>query len=132
MDELFCKKSVFCILYLIFFFLGTICGVLLVRSFSAAEGPWLVSYCGALSACSAGMWRLLAWVRPLVLAWLAGLSGFGCRLIPWLIALRGALMAYEAAACCVCGQSPRGVLLRGLVILPLFFSLCRQGWIRGF
>lgn len=140
MGQLKCKNSVFCVLFFFSFSLGTICGVLLFRLAAGSHGGWLLAYCGALP--EADGWSMaLSLLRPLAVAALAGLVPWGRRCLPWLIGLRGLLMAYAAAACFSCGQSGLWLVLRGLALLPVYFAVCRwvfgrwgqreRSWVRG-
>lgn len=122
-----CKKSLFCVRFLFFFFLGTICGVLLFRCLAAAEGDWILRYSQALfRAEQSGLWSaLFSAIRPVLLAALMGIVPWGRRFLPVLIVGRGMLMAYAAAACFVCGVQPGWLILRGLALLPVFYTVCR-------
>lgn len=123
-----CRKSVFCVQFLAFFLLGTICGIWLYRCLAGCEYGWLNSYCALLGqgARRDGWTLLLTWGRPLVLAWLASIHPVGFRALPVLIWGRGLLTAYSACACLRAGLSPGTVILRGLVLLPLFYWLCSR------
>lgn len=126
MDELFCKKSVFCILYLIFFFLGTICGVLLFWYFSKTHSLWIASYCSALTQAPYPdlVSRLLFVCWPVFAVIALGLLPGGRRMILPFVLFRGCLLAYAAAAFYVCGRSFGGQLLWEMAVLPVFFCLC--------
>ena len=128
MDEYFCKKSVFCILYLVFFFLGTICGVLLFWYFSGTHAAWIRSYCSALAdaPCPGPALRLLFVSWPLLAVIALGIMPVGKRLILPFVLFRGILLAYSAAAFYICGRSFGGQLLWELAVLPVFFYLCER------
>ena len=119
-----CRNSVFCVQFLFFFLLGTICGIWLYHCGSA----WMAGYCVLLGQAPVrDGWSLgLAWLRPLVIAWLASIHPLGDRVVPVLIVVRGLLTAYSTCACLRAGLPTEPVLLRGLVLLPLFYWLCRR------
>lgn len=126
MTALFCKKSVFSILFLFFFIGGTICGVLLLRAVFFLRPDWLSQYCTALITTEpAGVLRhLLFLVYPLLCVIAVGLTPLRRHIIPVLIALRGCLLAYSCSAFYVCGISWFAFLMRQLLLLPLFYLLC--------
>lgn len=125
-----CKKSVFCILFLIYFFLGTICGVILFHCLLGTHSPWIPAYCEALGNLEhPGVVTLLFfWCRPLALAVLLGLSPLGSRLVPLLILARGCLSAYLTSFYYASGLSPLSAVLRWLILLPVFYMLCRWAY----
>ena len=125
-----CKKSVFCILFLICFFLGTICGMILFHCLLGAHSGWISAYCTALDQLERpGLWKLLFfWCRPLILAFVLGLSPAGSRFIPILIFLRGCMSSYLTSFCYASGVSPLSAVLRWLVLLPVFYALCRWAY----
>ena len=97
---------------------------------SGSGYAWLNGYClliGQAPVRDGWSW-LLAWLRPLVMAWLASIHPLGGRVLPVLILLRGLLTAYSTCACLRAGLPPEPVLLRGLVLLPLFYWLCRRAY----
>ena len=114
-----CKNSVFCMLFLVSFAFGTICGVLLFRLLADCENDWILVYGRSLPA-SYG----LGWLRPLLLAALLGLVGWGRLMIPVLIFCRGLLMAYLVSVLHSCSLGLGSALFRGLIMLPLFFLIC--------
>ena len=127
-----CKKSVFCILFLLCYFLGTICGVLLFRFLAGANDGWVRRYSAALFCETPDGWNVLfSFCRPLLLAAAAGMLSCGNRLIVWLIVLRGALTAYAAAAAWAAGCSLTPLLMRGIILMPLFFAVCRWAYYRN-
>ncbi len=127
MPQFKCKNAVFAIWFFLFFLLGTICGALLFRLISRSSGSWIKAYCLALSdgglPSLASMLFLL--LRPILLVLVAGILPGGYRILPVIIFFRGCLMAYAASACFVSGISPAFVIVRGFVLLPLFYFLCR-------
>ena len=120
-----CRNSVFCVKFLVFFLLGTICGIWLYRCLAELETLWLEPYCSLLGTASVFS-ACLAALRPLILAGLACIHPWGCRVVPLLIGVRGLLTVYSACAVLRAGLPPGGVILRGLVILPAFYWLCRR------
>ena len=126
MTGLFCKKSVFSILFLVFFIGGTICGVLLLRVVFLMRPDWLDQYCAVIyhAEPSDRLRHLLFLAYPLLSVVAAGLTPFKLRIIPILILLRGCLLAYSCSAFYVCGLSCFGFLIPQLFILPLFYLLC--------
>jgi len=122
-----CRKSLFCILFLFFFSLGTICGVLSFRYLAELCSGWMYLYCGSLHPLRNGLFLpfVFSWLRPLLLAFLMRMVPWGKRVLPVLIFSRGFLTAYSAAACFSCGQPPVWVIVRGMTLLPLFYALCR-------
>ena len=127
-----CKKSVFCILFLLCYFLGTICGVLLFRFLAGSNDSWVRRYSTVLFCETPNGWYVLfSFSRPLVFAAAAGMLSCGNRLIFWLIMLRGALAAYAAAAVWAAGCSLMPPLMRGIILMPLFFAVCRWAYDRN-
>jgi len=118
-----CRISVFCILYLVLFLLGTICGVLLFRLLCSRQDGWILAYSRVLSEETLPGSRLFSWLRPLIVVVLLGLVPWGKRFIPVLIVLRGLLMAYFVSALFACGQPMGPAVLRGATMLPLFFAV---------
>lgn len=122
-----CKNAVFSVLFFVSFCLGTIFGVFLLRVISKNGSEWLTSYCTVLEqaeALSPGS-ALFALLRPVMLVFVAGMIPKGYRLLPVLIFFRGCLTAYTASACYITGMTLSLVILRGLVLLPLFYFFCR-------
>ena len=122
-----CKNTVFSISFFFFFILGTICGTLLFRLISRSGSDWITAYCLALadSDLPSLVSLLFLLLRPILLVLVAGILPGGYRLLPALIFFRGCLMAYSASACFVTGISPAFVIVRGFVLLPLFYFFCR-------
>lgn len=125
-----CKKSVFCILFLFFFFIGTICGVLLFQLQYHVQHTWIVSYGkGLLPERSFDLWRLFfVSLRPLLLAFLLGSLSFGWRLIPLLIVGRGCLISYLFSLASLCETPVSALFLRELLLLSSFYFLVRWAY----
>lgn len=125
-----CKKSVFCILFFIFFFLGTICGVFLFQLQYRAQHTWIVSYGKVLlPERSCDLWRLFfVSLRPLLFCILLGLLSFGWRLIPLLIFGRGCLVSYLFSLASLCETPVSALFLRELFLLSSFFFLVRWAY----
>ena len=131
MRFLFCKKSVFSILFLISFLLGTTCGVLLFRYIHVAHRLWISDY-GLLlaSVSSAGiLLRLLFVLVPFFALYLLGLFSEGFRMVPFLIAVRGCILAYYFSCCYVSGISVRSVIIKNIVLLPLYYYFSGYIWV---
>lgn len=126
MTTLFCKKTVFSILFLISFAVGTICGVLLFRLMLPRGQDWILDYCVSLrhSMSVPPIFQVLLLVRPFLIVFAAGLLPFRRKLIPALIALRGCLLAYTCSAFYSCDVVFTAYLLRNLLCLPLYYSFC--------
>ena len=120
-----CKNAVFSIVFLFFFFLGTICGIFLFRCIAQSQSLWLRDYCTALSGAFSGPGAVAALLRPLLVVLAVGMFPFGHRLLPLIIFFRGCLMAYCFSACFAAGLSPELPMLRGVLLLPLFYFFCR-------
>ena len=115
-----CKFSVFCILFLVLFSLGTICGVLFFRLLADYENNWIWAYGWSLLP----LYRLGSYIRPLVLAGAMSLVTWGKHCVLLLVFCRGLLMSYAISAFYACGQDMGLLLVQGLVILPLFYLVC--------
>ena len=127
----FCKKSVFSVLFLVSFLLGTICGILLFRSVFVLHPGWIVDYGTALSMGTSrgGISCLFFSVMPFLVLFLLGMFSAGYRLIPALISVRGCLLCYYMSCCHVSGSVFGAVLCRNLFLLPLFYLLSRHIWV---
>lgn len=126
-----CKKSVFCICFLIFFFLGTISGVFmfccLLRSteghlFCALDFPGVVSE-GVVSV-------LFSVLRPLSLVALFAFHPRGYAAVFPMIVIRGFLISYCFSAVWFSETAFWPFILKELVVLPLFYCLCRWVYFR--
>ena len=126
-----CKNSVFCILFLVFFSLGTICGSLLISILMRSDLRWLQNYCQALRLSSVhdiSTWCLF-FARPLLIAYTLSCVSFGDRLVLPYIAIRGCFCSYLFAALYISDCPFTVVLLRELILMPLFYMLCRRTWL---
>ena len=122
-----CKNSVFCVFFLLCFFVGTICGALLFRIFVRLHRVWIEVYCAELFSNEKASYLqlLLSGVRPILLIPIISCFTFGKRIIPFLIMLRGCGVAYllSAAFCAQCGMFP--LILWQFFLLVSFFCVCR-------
>lgn len=127
-----CKKSAFCILFLLFFGFGTICGIVLFQCLVNHHSTWITVYCKTLvSTGRPPFFTLLFFAcRPLLVAALLGCASGGYRAIPFLIAVRGFLTAYFMSAYFVSALSPIGLVLRDALLLPFFYVLCYRAYDR--
>ena len=127
----FCKKSVFSVLFLLSFLLGTICGVLLFRCVYVYHSDWIVDYGSALFiridriSISCLAFALI----PFVSLFLLSIFPEGYRVLPVLIAVRGCLLCYFLCLCHVGGISYGAVFCRNLFLLPLFYFVSRHIWV---
>jgi len=119
-----CKNSVFCAKFLLFFLVGTICGTWLFGCLNAADFVYWELF-GTLSGKNAGWSLMLSVLRPLVIAGLACVHPYGYAVLSALVVARGLLMSYAFCAVLHAGVSPCPLVLRGVVLLPIFYGLCR-------
>ena len=119
-----CKNSVFCAQFLFFFLVGTICGTWLYRC-SDSVGIARLELTGLMTEEAVDWSSVLSVLRPLVMAGLACIHPFGYHVLPVLVTMRGLLMSYAFCAVLCAGLSPGPLILRGMLLLPLFYSLCR-------
>ena len=127
MEALFCRKSVFSITFLVFFCVGTICGVLLLQFFLDADPLWLSAYGKALSRGN-GLWsfrRILFLLWPPALAAAVGVAGLQGAGYPLLILMRGCTASYTAAAYYLSGHGFFDFVLPECVLLVCFYLICR-------
>ena len=121
-----CKNSVFCVYFLFFFFVGTICGVFCYSLQISSDLDFVSYYSVAISEslfdCS--LLSFLAAARPFVFVAFLALTSFGHRFLFLLIAVRGFMTAYTAAALWIGNCDLFLIFIRGLVLLPLFYGLC--------
>lgn len=131
---IFCKKSVFGILFFGCFGLGTIYGAVLARAGAVSDFPWLCSYCQALTAAAPPGIGLRLWFRalPFGIAVLLGHLPGATRLLPLLVALRGVLLSYCLAVCYLARIPATGYWLWSAALLPLFYMLCQKIWLNAF
>ena len=127
----FCKKSVFSVIFLVFFLIGTICGIFLFRALYYSNAKWLIEYCRALECMYVpGMlYQLLFLLLPFLCVFAAGLTSFCRKLIPGLVAARGMVFSYFICAIITVDFDCRTVFLRNLILLPLFYVFCRYVFI---
>lgn len=124
-----CKNSVFAVLFLVCFLLGSLCGVLLLRMGLCQNAQWIIFYCRAMDPLT-GIRLLemsLLWACPMLLVVLIGFMSWQ-RLLPWLIAVRGLVLSYTMAAYWSAGLSLWAPARRNVVLLPLFYALCCWVW----
>ena len=127
----FCKNSVFCALFLFLFTMGTICGSYLLRCILRSDAGWMLSYCnliqsGSVSKVILGVWfLLLPFLSVLCIYFFPGKD----KLVLVLVFIRGCIVAYTLGAFYTMGVSLSGVLLRTLLLLPLFYWVCRKVWV---
>ena len=128
----FCKNSVFSILFLVLFLLGTICGIFLFRAMYVLHAGWITEYGTALMEPSShgALSCLFALLLPFLLLFLFGILPEGHRLILLLVAVRGCLLCYCLCCCQISGAGFYSVLIRNLFLLPLFFLFSRYVWAR--
>ena len=126
----FCKKSLFSIQFLFFFFCGTISGVLLLRCLLHADGFWLAAYCADLQKVAPKSFWMFLWflLLPFLCAIAIGFSPYKKKLFPILFFLRGCVYAYTVGAYYSAGVSLFGILLRSMLFIPVFFTLCYWLW----
>jgi len=126
-----CKKSVFCILFLFFFVIGTICGSVLFSVILHSNYGWLCDYCASLDYVTAKDLSslLLFYARPLLFVFLFGVLFPGSKWILFFVAIRGCLCSYLFAAMYYSGCFMTGILMRQFVLLPAFYFICRQAWV---
>lgn len=120
-----CKKSVFCIYFLILLFCGTISGIFCFRCIWGTDNTWLISYSRSL-ALSAGILDIgtcLCLLRPyFVLVLVSFLPRSNCVMLV-LIFLRGFLTSYYCSALWSGGCEVSQIILRCAVLLPAFFLI---------
>lgn len=126
MEYVKCKNSVFCVRFLIFFLIGTICGIWLFRCLAPGHAAWLSNYCFMLEHATFSSFTsaTLPWFRPLALVVIIHYSSLTKYLLPVLIVFRGMLTTYSFCAIRLSGSSPGVFLFRGVLLLPLFYLLC--------
>lgn len=126
-DSLKCRNSVFCVLFLALFLLGTICGILLLNLFSQSQPGWLTSYCRSIGWIDFDrvFGTVFVWTAPIIAVWLTGMLPFSGRMILVLILFRGVLAGYAAAAYWRAGMEPWSLAIREGFLLPLFYVLCQ-------
>lgn len=126
----FCKNSVFCVLFYVSFFLGTICGVLFLRCMLVNNYLWLSAYCHELQRTAPNSFLLLGWFQllPFLAAVLIYFLPHKDKLFPALIFLRGCISAYTVGAYYMLDVPLADILLYSLLLFPAFFAVCRWLW----
>ena len=126
----FCKNSVFCVLFLLFFLMGTICGVFLLRCLIVADRQWLAFYCCELDRLMPTSLFLRIWFQliPFLVALVIRLSSCQDKLYPVLFFIRGCLITYSIGALLINDVVVTRVLLRNVLMLPAFYAFCRWLW----
>lgn len=129
----FCKKSVFSILFLLFIFLGTICGVLLFRCIFVARPGWISDYCVSLgiSSFTASVQQFVVLSVPFFLVWIAGMTAYAHRAILVIILLRGCLLSYYLCALYSADAAVFPHIIRSFPALLFFFIICQAVWVRS-
>jgi len=132
MHFLFCKKSVFSVVFFASFLIGTICGILLFRCSASADPGWIAFYFETVDSCrSSNVFLLLFfWAIPFLAAFVAGLL-WPHRLLPVVVALRGLFFSYYLCARFFSGSVSSHVMLRSVILLPLFYLLCQTVWVHA-
>lgn len=119
-----CKKSVFCVCFLISFLFGTICATLLFQCLLGRNYAWLSNYCDALVFKFASpVCVFLHLLRPLILMVVLAFLPAGHRAVLPMVFARGFLFAFSACAALLSDNGLRIVLLKNLAIMPVFYSL---------
>lgn len=122
-----CRKSVFLLLFLLIFFVGSIAGIFLFRCAYIGIFSWLMDYC-----------RLFQSIRFLIsspimllhhLLWyvsvsIIGFSTWRVWLVPLCIFIRASVLCYFFCTSCFCGPSAGGSVIWTLVDLILFYYVC--------
>ena len=125
-----CKKSVFCVLFLLSFFIGTICGVFCFRCVSAQMST-LSQYTSFISSNAAFYVNLLrASLRPLIIVALIGICPAGAKCVWALIIARGFLVTYLCCTVGCCFGDLLVIYVKELLFLPLFYWLCFWAYTR--
>ena len=126
----FCRNSVFCALFFSFFLIGTICGIFLLRCMLQSDRLWLMTYCSVLSrVSSAGIFPELGFhLTPMLLAAVIYFLPYKDRLFPVLFFFKGCLLSYSFGAFSTLGVPFWDIVLRNVLLLPVFYRLCRLLW----
>lgn len=125
MQFVFCKKSVFCALFLIFFLLGTICGILLFRSILKSDYLWLCFYCRLLEQYLSGFSfaSIFYLLLPFFVLYFVSLLPSGEWFVLGIVFLRGCIFSYFTSAAYFCSVSSRPLMFAALFLFPLFAHL---------
>ena len=129
-----CKISLFCVQFLVSYFIGTICGVLLFRFGTVAQSDWLLTYGQVISSMvqTQTPFDLVRLLRPLAIAGLLVLVPWKKSALLLVVVARGCLTAYSVCLFYGSGQSCLYLVFRGLILLPLFFLVCYETWRAGY
>ena len=125
-----CKISVFCICFLFFFLIGTICGVLGCRLMISTNAAIFCCYSKNISNIMCGdFWKLfLSTVRPFAIILVLPFVPSGYRLVFPLVAARAFIATYAAAAFWIGYCDLRLLLLRDMLLFPLFYAVCKRSY----
>ena len=128
-----CKKSVFCICFLFFFAVGTICGSLLFSLLLQQQSGWIKLYCTELmlQRTAAPVSFILFFCCPLAAVWSLGLVSFGRKLMFPYTLFRGVVCSYLFAACHTAGLPLMAAVIYHFLQLALFFTVCFHAWNRS-
>lgn len=122
-----CKNSVFCIYFLIFFLLGTICGIFVFASLLRNCENGIFLYCNKIFRSEVELLRVfLFWLKSILLLLLAAMSSVTHRAVLLLVACRGFLCSFSTAAALCADVSIFEVLFVNLILLSLYFFLASK------
>ena len=120
-----CKKSVFCVFFLICFFIGTICGVFCSRCISVSLSG-VERFSLDFSSLKVAVFTVL---RPLALVAVLGCLSNRKRYVCICIVLRGFLTAYLFSAVRA-SEHVWEFAVKELLVLLLFYWLCSWSYFR--
>jgi len=120
-----CKNSVFCVFLFISFFLGTISGVFCFQCLLNEVRTWIRVYCEEVSLGANLNIRsaVFAFVRPFVFMGVFIIHPVGYKIVFPAAALRGFLTSYYISALWIGDCDLCLIILRELVVLPLYFLM---------
>lgn len=126
----FCKNSVFCAFFFVFFFLGTISGILLLQAILSSDCLWLRDYCLLINRSNSPMLLYSVWffALPFLAAVFIFFMPYKNKLYPILFFLRGCVMSYSIGAHQLLELSYVNMLIFQFLLFPAFFMLCRRLW----
>lgn len=119
-----CKNSVFCILFLFTFCLGTTSGVFLFRCFLCGQNYIELAY--GLNVVT--IKYPLLWLRPILLMSALIIHPEGYRFVFPLVFVRAVLVSYLFSALWVYGLDISTVLLNYLLFLPIYFIISKRAF----
>ena len=127
----FCKKSVFSILFLLLFFLGTICGILLFRFIFIVCPEWIRAYGSVIemSADPFSFQSILIAAVPFLLIFFSGFCTWGQKLIYAVIFLRACFLSYYSSVIFCAAVSQRQFLIYRFLLLLAFYFFCQHFWV---